>query len=87
MRLVGRPGLELLFMIVDTQGLSEEEVARRIENMLRAKAVIQKCANGQRRVSGEIACPICKEPMKYSIAANGHIWAGCKTKNCVRFME
>jgi hypothetical protein len=40
-------------------------------------------------VEDTMDCPIClKGKLHFSIAAcNGHIWANCTTKGCVRFMQ
>jgi hypothetical protein len=34
-------------------------------------------------------CPVCADgTLRYSVAGlNGHMWAGCTTKDCVRWME
>ena len=37
---------------------------------------------------GEIACPICKRRLSYSIASvNGHCWGRCQTSGCVSWMQ
>lgn len=45
-----------------------------------------KKGNGGR---GVVDCPVCKTgQLHYSVAGyNGHIWGGCTTKGCVRWMQ
>jgi len=38
-------------------------------------------------VKGEMFCPICKSRLVFSVATNGHIWACCENKECVRWQE
>ena len=38
-------------------------------------------------VSGEMFCPICNNPFKFSVARNGHVWGCCSNDECVRWQE
>lgn len=42
---------------------------------------------GARSVQGSMTCHVCAQPIRYSIAPNGHVWARCSTAGCVAFME
>lgn len=76
-------------MIIDTRDCAnEDERAQRVATALAAKAFIVRIAAGARNVAAIVACPFCAGGrLKYSIAPNGHIWAGCSTKGCARFVE
>ncbi len=64
------------------------EADRYFAACITAKAYILENTKGARSVSGFMECPICHSgTLKYSVAFNGHIWAGCSTKDCVRFLE
>lgn len=54
-----------------------------------ARKAIVDHTKGRRGVCGEISCPICSTgKLRFSVAkSNGHIWAACSTKSCVRWME
>lgn len=39
-------------------------------------------------MSGRVVCPKCDGVLNYSIAgSNGHIWAQCETKGCLRWIQ
>lgn len=67
----------------------ERETEQRFEWYRRARQAIVAHSGKQRGVAGKMPCPICLTgEVRYSIAkSNGHIHAGCTTKNCVRWME
>lgn len=67
----------------------EREVAEIIQRIAVARTAIVKATGGKRGLSGEIPCPCCDGGIiDYTVAgSNGHIWANCSTKGCVRWME
>ncbi len=42
---------------------------------------------GPRPCSGETVCPVCGNVVTYSIASNDHVWAKCRTKDCLHVMQ
>lgn len=79
---------------------AEEMAAEEAEMQLRfANTVIARAAivghigewkRGSPSVAAKIDCPVCgqKETLHFNRAGiNGHIHAGCKTENCVRWVE
>lgn len=76
-------------------GWTQEEIDQReldieasIARIGQAIAAIREAAAGKRGVAGEIPCPTCTKPLRYSIASyNGHIHARCETAQCVSFMQ
>ena len=65
-----------------------------IKEAIRAVEAVHKDAKekGLKKAHGgtaEMKCPICVDgTIHYSVAScNGHIYAGCSTQYCIRFME
>lgn len=75
-------------MIVNTAGMTEERREKAVADALAVKSAILIETKKARSIQGEMTCPICHTGrIGYSVASNGHIWARCATKDCVRFME
>lgn len=77
---------------------TEQEVTAEVEGQLvrhcRAVKAAHQDAKSKGLVRGkggqsELACPVCETGIiKYSVASvNGHMWARCSTKDCVRWAE
>lgn len=63
--------------------LSEEDKAL-VKHIFNAYELI-KVQPGQK---GTIVCPACKGELEWRRASgNGHVWAKCKTENCLSWME
>lgn len=67
----------------------ERHVHERYQQINNARKAIIAHAGGKRGVRSQLPCPICKTgTLHYSIAGlNGHVHAGCTTKECVSWME
>ena len=53
--------------------------------MLDADAKGLRKGNGGR---GEITCPACNQPLRYSVAdVNGHMHGCCTTEDCIRWIQ
>lgn len=68
----------------------KEKILAILEAVVAAKQDAK--SKGFKRGNGgasEIPCPTkCGGVLRYSVAGvNGHLWAACTTKNCVRWME
>lgn len=64
----------------------------RVELKLYGFAYVKNVANMRHKLSGELSgempCPLCQQPLKYSISGiNGHCMARCSTEDCVTAIE
>lgn len=51
-------------------------------------AIVKNVANMRNVLSGEMPCPLCQKPLKYSVSChNGHCMVRCPTEDCVSAME
>lgn len=50
-------------------------------------ACVKEIARLEKRTSGTMECPMCSQPLKFSIASNGHCAAACSRKGCIRMIE
>lgn len=50
-------------------------------------ACVKEIAKLEKRTSGTMKCPMCCEPLRFSIASNGHCAARCNRKGCIRMIE
>lgn len=61
------------------------------EHFKLVQVAVERCrgdAAGKRGVRGTVECPACKGKLNYSVASsNGHLWGGCETKDCLRWMQ
>jgi len=73
----------------------EADLDAQIRNVMRARDAIVSHLGGPWRKgtpgsAGQIDCPVCGTPASLAFSRsgyNGHIHAGCSTKNCVSWME
>lgn len=79
-----------------TKRLIDEDLAelpKRQIAMLRGElkiygfAYVKEIARIEKRTSGTMECPMCSQPLNFSIASNGHCAARCSRKGCIRMME
>ena len=68
---------------------AEREAMAMIAGAIAVKVAVIEATGGKRGVQGSVPCPVCASgTVRYSVAScNGHVWAACSTKGCVRFME
>ncbi len=70
-----------------------EKEDRSLEDVIKTMSVAKKDAKEKgfrtgNAGQGEVECLVCKGKLRYSVSAvNGHMWASCSTKDCVRWME
>lgn len=50
-------------------------------------ACVKEIARLENRTSGEMDCPMCGQPLKFSIASNGHCSAICSRRECIRIIQ
>lgn len=66
----------------------EAEIADFMIWMPKARAAIQEIARETAASAGQIDCPKCGAPMRWSRArSNGHVHASCQTEGCLSWME
>jgi hypothetical protein len=90
-----RPGCDKVeYPTPEQQAEYEAAIKKRMEGFVIArKAIVDHLGGpwkrGTKGASGEIDCPVCKTgKLRFSRAGvNGHIHAGCTTKDCVGWME
>ena len=84
-----------VFIIQDESlRLKEESDREKIAKMIDDLRIIDKWAGeikgahkkGQ-TANGNSECPVCKGDIAWSLHSNGHLWARCKTADCVNFTE
>lgn len=88
-------GCSLMEMPMPEQIAAEEaEIEKRCQELGKARrAIVEHLGGPWKRgtagASGVIDCPVCggEKTLRFSRAGiNGHIHAGCRTENCVRWM-
>lgn len=63
-------------------GEEKDGFRKHFQNVMKAREAITNKEGTKRRLAGEVDCPVCDGgKLKYSIASNGHIHAGCFMKN------
>lgn len=74
--------------------MSDEDVKKKVAHaLLSMAAILHHCrslSNEGRGQSGAIDCPVCGsvQTLTWSRAeSNGHIWAKCRTAECVSFIQ
>jgi hypothetical protein len=68
----------------------ERVIEMEINKLKKALPLITEIKNKYQRQdwSGVEKCPVCGNDLYISHAgANGHVWASCKTENCIEFKE
>lgn len=74
---------------LNAQGLKIQEQARRellVYGFAAVKVITE--AAGLRGKSGRIECPLCRQPIRFSVVeSSGHLWAACSTVGCIRMSE
>jgi hypothetical protein len=62
----------------------KQEITESSKHLFTAVVEIRKTKLQQ----GHIECPKCKDELHFSVAkSNGHIWAKCKTPNCLSWIS
>lgn len=70
----------------DTPEAMEQQL--RTELKIYGFAAAKQIAEWRGELSGEMPCPMCGEPLKYSTArSNGHFAAFCSRDGCLNMME
>lgn len=58
------------------------------ELMIFGFAAAKEIARLRGQQSGTMPCPLCKQPLRFSVApSNGHFAARCATKGCINAVE
>lgn len=70
-------------------GTVDEQIEElRLELVLLGFAAVKEIARLRGQTVGEMTCPLCQQPLRFSVAAcNGHLDARCSTAGCINARE
>ena len=74
----------------DLELKTKEEIAaedKEFDDLVTGIFRVRPLIVSQGKRQGRVPCPQCGAIINYTIAANGHIHAGCTTDGCIRWME
>jgi hypothetical protein len=77
------PCLSKVYMTEQEAEEYQQRIAALVGHLGQAHQLISKQSGG----AGTIECPKCGGKLHWSRAGNGHVWGGCETDGCLRWMQ